>query len=303
MPEATGLISDIHRCSLNDGPGIRTTVFLKGCPLRCLWCHNPECISRAPQIAYWADRCTGCGACASVCPVGAHRIADGAHEFDRAACTTCGQCAEACPADALRLTGTRRSVADVMSVVERDRVYYETSGGGLTLSGGEPLAQARFAKALLAAARQAGVHTCLDTSGRSARSVFESALPLTDLVLFDYKATDAAEHRRLTGAPNRGILGNLDAACRSGARVWLRCPLVPGVNDCEEHLAGIASLAARYPQIEFVELMAYHNAGRGKYARYGMPSPMPDMPSADEPTKAGWIEALHALGCTRARLG
>jgi glycyl-radical enzyme activating protein len=303
LGEPTGTITDILRCSLNDGPGIRTTVFFKGCPLRCRWCHNPECISARPQLAFWQDRCTGCGACAEACPEGVHGVSADGHVIRRDLCALCGSCVAACPADALRITGKECTVQDVMGVVLRDADYYETSGGGVSVSGGEPLAQPRFLAALLGAARRAGVHTCVETSGHARGDVVDAILPETDLWLFDYKATDPGLHRELTGAGNELVLAALDRICRAGARVVLRCPLAPGVNDDAGHLAGIAALAARYPQVEHVELMAYHNTGNAKYARYGMQNPLPDLPTTGQETKAEWLRSLADAGCTVATVG
>jgi pyruvate formate lyase activating enzyme len=195
------------------------------------------------------------------------------------------------------------TVEDVMAEVLRDEAYYRRSGGGLTLSGGEPLAQPVFAMALLQAAKAHGLHTCLDTSGAVAPQRIAAAADLTDLFLFDYKATDPGEHRRLTGVSNRLILDNLDYLYRRGAHIILRCPLVPGVNDTPEHLAGIAALNVRYPNLKGIEVMPYHDLGRDKAARIGGDYALASVPSADEETKAAWLEHLHAVGCTRAVLG
>jgi pyruvate formate lyase activating enzyme len=195
------------------------------------------------------------------------------------------------------------SVAAVMGEVERDMAYYRRSRGGLTLSGGEPLAQLDFACALLAAAKGLGIHTCLDTSGLAPRRHVAAIADVVDLFLYDYKATDSGQHRELTGAPNELILDNLDYLYRRGAAIVLRCPLVPGVNDSAEHLAGIAALSGRYPRLAGVEIMAYHSLGRDKASRLGYDDPLAGLPSAGEATTAGWLEALRRLGCERARLG
>ncbi len=293
--DVTGIVFDIQRFALHDGPGIRTTVFLKGCPLRCTWCHNPESQAFRPQLAFDPDRCTTCAAAAQAHTQGIQLLA-----HVGAADARTGLLADACPHGALRQIGRRMTVEEVMDEVVRDAPYYARSGGGLTLSGGEPLAQGGFALALLRAARALGLHTCLDTSGAVGRRRMEAAADLTDLFLYDYKATDPDEHRRLTGASNRRILDNLDALYRRGARIVLRCPLVPGVNDSPEHLRGIAALSRRYPRLDGVEILPYHDLGRDKAARIGGTFALSGLPAADEATVAAWLDALHGLGCTRA---
>ncbi len=199
----TGLIFDIQRTSLHDGPGIRTTVFLKGCPLHCLWCHNPESQSRQVEISFRAEACALCGECVHACEEFAHRIVDGVHVYDRSRCKACGKCAEVCVYEAIQVTGRPQTVEEVLAVVRRDLPYYVTSGGGLTISGGEPILQPDFTLNLLKAAKSEGIHTCLDTSGVGSPRLFEQILPWVDLFLFDYKATDASLPRPPDGRLER----------------------------------------------------------------------------------------------------
>jgi glycyl-radical enzyme activating protein len=296
-------VFDVQRFALHDGPGIRTTVFLKGCPLRCPWCHNPESWSPRPELSFRADRCDDCLECVIACPFGTHRAVDGRHVLDRGPCRLSGECVPACPEGALTLVGRDMSVAEVLDEVTRDRAYYERTGGGITLSGGEPMQQPVFAGALLRAARREGIHTCLDTSGAVGPAELDAVAPDVGVFLFDYKATDPDEHRRLTGASNVRILANLDRLYRGGARIVVRCPLVPGVNDSPGHLRGIAALDERYPELEAIEIMPFHALGRDKAARVGLEDPLAGLMSASHDTVDGWLRELRRLGCTRVRVG
>lgn len=297
-----GVIFDLQRTALHDGPGIRTAVFLKGCPLRCQWCHNPEAQARERQISFREEACEGCGACVAACEPGAHELTEEGHSYHRERCVGCGTCVDECLYEALKAAGTETNVEAVMAEVRKDRRYYEQSGGGLTLTGGEPMLQEAFTRELLQAAKAEGIHTCLETCGWASRRAYERVLSFVDLFLFDYKATDPETHRRLTGVDNGPILANLDFLYRNGARIRLRCPLIPGVNDGEEHLAGIAALERRYPLLEGIDLLAYHNIGNAKYERYGLPNPLPGRETTGEAVKAEWISALERLGCEKASL-
>lgn len=302
MDNIKGLIFDIQHAATHDGPGTRTTVFLKGCPLRCVWCHNPEGVSPRAEISFRAERCTGCHSCAEICPEHVHQFGE-THSMKRDFCQACAMCVSKCPMEALRRVGEWMMLDQVLAEVEMHRQVHAAAGGGMTLSGGEPMLQFTFAQALLLAARQRGIHTCLETCGYAARARYQAILPLVDLFLFDYKATNAEEHARLTGVSNRAILSNLDFLLSNGAKVILRCPLVPGINDHPAHLQGIAALARRYPQLAGIEIMAYRDTGESKAARVGKHPALHGISTADETLKADWIGALHALGCEQAVIG
>ncbi len=299
----SGMIFDIQRGSMRDGPGIRTVIFLKGCPLQCIWCHNPESKAKTKEISFRPESCAACGECVKTCQRNAHRIVEGVHSFDRSLCTQCGDCVEICLYEALKLAGKEMTVEEVMAILLRDRPFYEQSDGGLTISGGEPMLQPEFTLRLLKAAKAEDLHTCLDTCGWTNQRTYELILPYVDLFLFDYKATDPKTHKRLTGVSNELILSNLDFLVQQGARIRLRCPLIPGINDLQEHLEGIAQLSSRYPELDGIDLMAYQNVGNAKYERYGLENPLPGLITTEETTRQGWLESLHKLGCEFAGLG
>ncbi len=295
----TGRIFEIQRFSIHDGPGIRTTVFMKGCSLRCRWCHNPEGQSPEPQISFLPDKCIGCGYCLKVCPHEAHRLENERHVLDRERCEVCGLCTKECYAGALEFVGREITVAETLEEVLRDLPFYENSGGGMTLSGGEPLFQFEFTKALLRAAKDAGLHCCLETSGQTEHERLEQIRPHVDLFLYDYKETDPQRHQEYTGVSNDKIRDNLSRLHAAGARIRLRCPIVPGYNDREDHFAGIAALAQELPDLEGVELMPYHRLGESKLERFGMANGKRIVAQTpDQAAIAHWTAALASLGLT-----
>ena len=258
-----GRIINVQHFSVDDGPGIRTTVFLKGCPLRCAWCHNPESQKTCLELSFRSDKCTACGICAAVCHAGVHEFTGGVHTVHRERCDHCGNCAKNCGYDALDVEGKDVSLAALMEQILLDRVFYKRSGG-VTVSGGEPLMQAAFTRQLLADCKAEGLHTCVETCGYGSPEDILAIAEYTDLFLFDYKLTDSALHKRWTGVSNKRILENLDLLCRNGAQIVLRCPMIPEVNLCPEHYEGIAMLAGKYPNILQIDLEPYHPLGIGK---------------------------------------
>ncbi|MBI3681213.1 MAG: glycyl-radical enzyme activating protein [Acidobacteria bacterium] len=293
-----GRVFDIQRFSIYDGPGIRTTVFLKGCDLRCLWCHNPESISPKPQLSWTLEKCIACGECFPVCPEAAlARRGDGKAVVDWLRCTGCGDCVKVCDAKALEMIGRDMTVEEVMSVVLRDRDYYVASGGGITLSGGEPLYQPDFCEALLGAAKAERLHCSVETSGLAEWRSFERLLPVVDLFLYDFKETNPQLHTAFIGKPNSEIVANLRALHRAGASILLRCPMIPEYNARKEHLDGIAALARELPHLKGVEILPYHRLGRAKLKRLGMVSRMPEsVKPPDEETVQSWLVHLRKQG-------
>lgn len=284
-----GLIFDVQKFCIHDGPGIRTTVFLKGCPLRCAWCHNPESQSEKKELLFTSRLCVSCGACADSCP--AHIYASAPHTVDRSLCTACGKCTELCPTQALALTGRDMTAEQIMREILRDRAFYGDSGGGLTLSGGEPLMQFDFTLSLLRAAKENGLHTCLETCGFSEKEKLLQAAAYTDLFLYDWKCTDPSLHKRYTGADNEKILDNLRALDALGAAVILRCPIIPDVNDTDAHFSGIAALANSLACVKAVEIEPYHALGTDKAQRLGKTQTRFSAPTACDVEK--WLVTLR----------
>jgi pyruvate formate lyase activating enzyme len=265
--EIKGTVFNIQRYSIQDGPGIRTTVFLKGCPLRCLWCSNPESQKVWPEVVHRDTLCNACGRCLAVCPEQAISIRDKTLSVDRKLCTNCGHCVEVCVPGALFIYGKTLSVKEVFEEVRKDTDFYHSSGGGVTVSGGEPLSQADFVAALFKLCQDRGIDTCIETSGFASRDALEKVLPLTTLVLFDIKLPDLVSHQKWTGQSNRAILDNLSLLVSRGVPVILRIPLIPGINDTEDELRKLAQIALSYLRPpRKVNLLPYHRFALGKYA-------------------------------------
>jgi pyruvate formate lyase activating enzyme len=294
--QVSGIIFDIKKFAVHDGPGIRTTVFLKGCPLRCKWCHNPESQAFGPQLAQFPRNCIGCGKCLEVCPQQGITPTTEGNVIDRLLCRNCGTCAKTCYAEALVLHGREATVAEVLAEVEKDRLFYENSGGGMTLSGGEPLAQPQFAIALLREAQARGLHTALDTSGDVPWAILEEAVRYADLVLYDVKCVDPELHLGGVGRPNDRIIGNLRQLGQGDTPVYLRVPVVPGFNDSAEELAAIGRLAEELPAVREVELLRYHGLGEGKYASLGLACPTHGLKLPSDEAMETLGEAVRATG-------
>ncbi|MFR1518730.1 MAG: glycyl-radical enzyme activating protein [Clostridia bacterium] len=265
-------VTEIQRFSTHDGPGIRTVVFLPGCPLRCVWCHNPEAQTRENHLFYIDSRCIGCGTCAAVCPRNVHVFSAEGHLLSRVKCSGCGLCAEACPSGALENTVKYFTLEEIIKYVRRDEAFYGETGG-MTLSGGEPLTQGGTCVALLKAAKDYGIGTAVETCGYAEEEAVYRAAEYTDLFLWDIKDTDPGRHREYTGAENEPILRNLFAADRAGANTLLRCILVRGVNTNAAHYERVAALSRRLRHCRGVQLLPYHAYGSSKAVQMGYPDP------------------------------
>jgi pyruvate formate lyase activating enzyme len=274
---ASGVVFNIQRYSLRDGPGIRTTVFLKGCTLRCFWCHNPEGLRLQPEVQFFPQHCINCLACVKACTHGAQTAPEGSHVYLRENCVSCGACVDTCYAGAMVMTGKRMTVDEVMAEVLADRDFYASSGGGMTLSGGEPAMQVEFSYAILARSKAEGIHTAVETAANVPWESLERLLPVTDLIMTDIKHMDSARHKDATGVHNERILENQRRLAQMGKPMILRTPVVPGVNDTPAEIAAIAAYVRSLNELRpagaeplHLELLRFHHLADDKYRSLGM---------------------------------
>jgi len=264
----TGIIFNIQRYSIHDGPGIRTTIFLKGCPLSCWWCQNPESQLNEQEMVFWGDRCIGCGACSTICPSDAIQIKDGIPVTEKEKCTLCGKCIEKCPALAREIIGEKLTIEEVIKEIEKDLVFYEESSGGVTFSGGEPLGQSEFLEGLLNGCREKKIHTAVDTSGYISWEILNKISPKVDLFLYDLKIMEDKRHKKYTGASNEIILENLKKLSSIHNNISVRFPVIPGINDDYQNIKKTGEFLSSL-KITQVNLLPYHYIGIDKYKRLG----------------------------------
>ena len=297
-----GLITNVQRFSIHDGPGIRTTVFLKGCPLRCFWCHNPETWRPEPEVQFFPSRCIGCSACLERCPQGVHALVDGQHTLQRTLCRACGRCVETCYAEALVMCGRWWEAEELLAELLRDRPFYEQSGGGITLSGGEPLLQQAFSLRVLQLCKQAGLHTAVETAAVCRWRDLAGLLPWIDLLMVDLKHMDEARHRSVTGASNRRVLANLRRIGTMGVALVVRTPVVPGVNDTPEAVAAIAGFVRGLPNLLYYELMGFHRLAGGKYQSLGLANPADALQAPSREAMEALAQQAREAGVREVRL-
>lgn len=285
MKNMRARIFEIKHFAVHDGDGIRTTVFFKGCPLKCVWCHNPEGLWTQKQLAFYEHKCTGCGTCMEVCPTGAHYFEDGIHGLNRAVCQVCGRCEEICQSQALRLYGREITLDELMPILLEDRMFYDNSNGGVTLSGGECLMQAEFCAELLKRLKENGIHTAVDTCGFVPRAAFDKVMPYTDVFLYDLKAVDEDIHIKCTGRSNKLILDNLEYISRCGGKLEIRIPYVPGYNT--DQMEKMAVFLKGLKGVTKIKLLPYHDYAGSKYRAIGMEHTLPK----EVPQKAQLMQA------------
>ncbi|MFC1958148.1 glycyl-radical enzyme activating protein [Chloroflexota bacterium] len=296
----SGIIFNIQKFSVHDGPGIRTTVFMKGCPLQCRWCSNAESMNPRPELGIIRSSCNSCGKCLKVCPEQAISLDDnGIIRFNRDKCSACGECVAACPPGALTIYGRQVTVDEIFKEISRDKSFYDGSGGGVTVSGGEPLRQADFVAALFQRCRQAGIKTCLDTCGYAATDKLKEVLAFTDYVLYDIKLFDADRHKRFTGVANDLILNNAGVVAGSGIPVLYRIPLIKDVNDTKQNITETAQFIKAQGNGKVIELLPYHRLGAAKYKTLDKSYPGEDFttPSSEEIESVGHIFKEYGVNC------
>jgi len=300
MSQTKGRVFNIERYAIHDGSGIRTQVFFKGCPLRCLWCSNPEGISFRPDLMYSEALCIACRTCVQTCQQGALSLNARGLKIDRDRCGLCGECTRVCYAEALELSSYEITVDEILEQVERDRVFYEISGGGITLCGGEPLAQPPFAAELLRASKERGLDTAVETCGHYDFAALEGALPYIDFIYYDIKHMDAKAHERLTGVSNRRILENLHRLASYDVPICVRVPVVPTLNDSVENIEAIALFVQDLKQVKSAELLPYHKLGTAKYGKLGLAYPIEEVPTPEDASilELMAIFAGHGVNCS-----
>ena len=291
-----GQIADIKKFSIHDGPGIRTTVFMKGCPLKCVWCQNPESISSYGQLSYVASKCINCGQCVSVCNEKAHGFEGVTHIFEREKCKACGSCAKVCLGNALIFFGKQKTVEELLPVLLEDRSFYEHSGGGVTLSGGEPLLQTDFCAELLKALKKENINTAIETCGFASRKALDKIIPYTDYFLYDIKQFDEEKHIKCTGQSNSIILENLQYLDKQGKSLEIRIPLVPMWNDDEDTLHKIGSFLGKLKNINLVRILPYHKLAACKYFNLAMENTLPDVPVPSDDDIERTVKLLKTYG-------
>jgi pyruvate formate lyase activating enzyme len=298
-----GLITNIQRFSIHDGPGIRTVVFLKGCPLDCFWCHNPEAQQPQAELQWFAGRCIGCGACLDRCSEGAHRIEEDHHHFRRELCQACGRCAETCFAEALVIAARWWEAGELVELLLRDRAFYNRSGGGVTFSGGEPLLQAAFCLEVLRGCRGSGLHTAIETAAFCRWEELAELLPWLDLVIVDVKLLDDAAHRSATGVSNAPILENVRRLATTSVPLLVRTPVVPGVNDTPEAISALAAFLRAIPNLVAYELMPFHRMAEVKYRSLGLADRAGHLQPPAPETLRALAEEARAAGVQAVKIG
>lgn len=286
-----GTIFNIQKFCVNDGPGIRTTIFMKGCPLDCIWCHNPESKQRTYEIFFTPERCINCQKCSITCKNDCHSFKD-IHTYSREQCVVCGECAKTCMSKALEIVGYEISAEDAIKEVLKDKAFYETSGGGVTISGGEPMHQFDFTYELLTLAKKNALHTCIETCGFAKEEQFCQIADLVDIFLYDYKETNPQLHKEFTGVSNELILKNIKVLDKLNRTIILRCPIIPGFNNRIEHFDGIASLASKFTNIIEINIEPYHPLGKSKAERLNKNYSVSDIKFADKEEVNQWIDYI-----------
>lgn len=296
----TGTVFNIQRFSLHDGPGIRTTVFLKGCPLDCLWCHNPESKKSSPQLSFTSSHCISCGNCCKACPNGVHIFENKKRIVRWELCKAYGSCASECPSGALEIIGIKKDSDEIIEEVEKDIPFYGSSGGGMTISGGEPLMQPEFTLELLKKAKKKGINTTLDTCGFFDWERFMAMLPFLDLVLFDLKQMEPKLHKKLTGKDNKIILENLGRLVGQDARVIIRVPVIPGSTDDDKNLHQMGAFLNSFKFVPEVELLPYNMLAGSKHSRFGIENKLKDVYVSDKKKLNRLAEILSSFGIKAA---